>query len=227
MRFAHERILALTLGGMLLVPPMLSQGYFLDPLSEASDRVAEMLTPTAGDAVPAEPRIVADRELANRARALLERSGEIPPPAAELLPSISYARDAAVRHGVPVSIVLAVIHHESRFQERAVSPMGAVGLMQVQPATARAVARDQGLPAPRRADLMEPETNIEIGVALLRALKDEYGSWDRALAVYNAGPAGIAGGGIRADVGPYVRGVKRGAKFLSSPPAPGEAGGSA
>ena len=71
---------------------------------------------------------------------------------------------------------------------------------------------------------MEAETNIEIGVALLRHLKDEYGSWDRALAVYNAGPAGIAGGGIRADVGAYVRGVNRSTKFLSAPPAPGEAG---
>jgi soluble lytic murein transglycosylase-like protein len=217
MRIVTDRMLGIALGGALMLPA-LHGAHLLDrPLDEATGVVVDYVSQTGLEAVPADPGMVADRQLAARARALMVRSGEPAPPLGEILSNVSLARDAALRHGVPVSLVLAVIHHESRFHQEAVSPMGAVGLMQVQPATARAVARDYGLPTPRRGDLMDPETNIELGVALLRTLHEDYGTWDRALAVYNAGPAGLAAGSIRADVGPYVRGIERGVRFLSKP----------
>ena len=88
-------------------------------------------------------------------------------------------RDAARRHGVDTALVKAVIRAESDFVPYAVSPKGALGLMQLMPATARLrnVWR-----------VFEPRDNVEGGVRHLRYLLDRYGGNLRlALAAYNAG----------------------------------------
>jgi soluble lytic murein transglycosylase len=84
------------------------------------------------------------------------------------------------RHRVPPALVKAVIHAESAFDPRAVSPKGAMGLMQLMPATARLL----GVEEPFRAD-----ANVQGGTRYLRALHDRYGSWTHTLAAYNAGPS--------------------------------------
>lgn len=86
---------------------------------------------------------------------------------------------AAAWHGVPVPFVRAVIQAESQFDPRAVSSVGAQGLMQLMPATARRFGV---------ADSFDPQQNIFGGVRYLRWLLDKFGG-DQQLAAagYNAG----------------------------------------
>jgi soluble lytic murein transglycosylase len=84
--------------------------------------------------------------------------------------------------GVPPALVKAVIHAESAFNPRAVSHKGAMGLMQLMPATARSL----GVAEPFTA-----EQNVEGGTRYLRELRERFGSWTMALAAYNAGPDAV------------------------------------
>lgn len=98
------------------------------------------------------------------------------------------ARDYATRNRVSPSLVTAVIETESSYNPRAVSPRGAMGLMQLMPD----VAQSLGVENP-----FEPEENIRGGVTLLRKLLDKYhGDQRLALAAYNAGEGAVdrAGG---------------------------------
>jgi hypothetical protein len=81
-------------------------------------------------------------------------------------------------HGVDAAIVRAVIAVESAFDPKARSRVGAIGLMQLMPATARAL----------RVDPLQPEQNIEGGARYLSALLRMFGRLDLALVAYNAGP---------------------------------------
>jgi len=84
---------------------------------------------------------------------------------------------ASVRYGVDPALVTAVIEVESAYRPDARSPKGAMGLMQLMPATARQYAL---------ADPYDPSANIEAGTRHLRSLLDRY-DVDTALAAYNAG----------------------------------------
>ena len=100
-----------------------------------------------------------------------------------------HIENAAAWHGVPVSFVRAVIQTESQFDPRAVSSVGAQGLMQLMPATARRFGV---------ADAFDPQQNIFGGVRYLRWLLDKFGG-NQALAAagYNAGEnAVVRYGGI-------------------------------
>ena len=88
---------------------------------------------------------------------------------------------AADQHGVPVRLVKAVIQVESSFEPRARSPKGAMGLMQLMPATAREYeARNP----------YDPKSNIEAGTRYLGKLLREF-ELPLALAAYNAGEAAV------------------------------------
>jgi soluble lytic murein transglycosylase len=95
----------------------------------------------------------------------------------------------ADRNGIDEAWIFAVMRQESAFMHNARSHAGAMGLMQLMPATARAVARDLKLKPPRRHDLLQPETNIALGSTYLRQMKERLGdSAIFATAAYNAGP---------------------------------------
>ena len=96
----------------------------------------------------------------------------------------------AKRHGIEKAWVFAVMRQESAFMDDARSHAGAMGLMQLMPATARSVARQMlKRKPPRRHELMEPDINIALGSAYLKQMKGELGdSSVLATAAYNAGP---------------------------------------
>ena len=71
-------------------------------------------------------------------------------------------------------LVLAVIHEESSFRVRAVSPAGAIGLMQIMPDTGREIASNLNYRSHQRRDLFDPTRNIRIGVWYLRWLKKKF-----------------------------------------------------
>lgn len=94
---------------------------------------------------------------------------------------------------LPADWILAVMRQESLFREDAVSPADARGLMQMQPATAAAVARRWHQRAPTPDGLFEPTIAAKLGAAYLRELLDRFGGrLALGLAAYNAGPAAVA-----------------------------------
>ncbi len=96
--------------------------------------------------------------------------------------------------GVDPYLVAAVIREESQYDGRAVSRVGAIGLMQVMPTTATTVARKFGLAEVTREDLFDERTNVRIGVRYLEQLLDQFqGNVVYAVAAYNAGPQAVAG----------------------------------
>jgi soluble lytic murein transglycosylase-like protein len=90
---------------------------------------------------------------------------------------------AAKKHRVPAAFVKSIIAAESGFNCDAVSPKGAIGLMQLMPATAEQYGADPTI----------PEQNVDAGTHYLRVLMDKYSkhrnSLKRVIAAYNAGPA--------------------------------------
>jgi len=101
----------------------------------------------------------------------------------------------AKQHDIDIAWVFAVMRQESAFMANARSHAGAMGLMQLMPATARTVARKvlKQRP-PRRYELYRPETNIALGSAYLKHVKVELGnSAVLATAAYNAGPHRVTG----------------------------------
>jgi soluble lytic murein transglycosylase len=90
------------------------------------------------------------------------------------------------------ALLLALARQESHFDVTAQSRAGALGLMQVMPATGQAVARGLGLRHSRERLAADPAYNVQIGASYLQQMLDRYGgSLPLALAAYNAGPARV------------------------------------
>ncbi|WP_294533930.1 lytic transglycosylase domain-containing protein [uncultured Rhodoblastus sp.] len=98
-------------------------------------------------------------------------------------PFAAFVGEASQRFGIPVSWIRAVMHAESGKDIHALSPKGAMGLMQIMPATWASLRARHGL----GANPYDPHDNILAGAAFLRELHDRYGS-PGFLAAYNAGP---------------------------------------
>jgi soluble lytic murein transglycosylase len=98
----------------------------------------------------------------------------------------------SVRAGLSVELLLAVILVESGGNAYAVSPAGALGLMQLRPFTAEAIASEIGLPWTGSGLLFDPVANVRLGVAYLERLMARYPDVETALAAYNWGPTRIA-----------------------------------
>jgi hypothetical protein len=116
-----------------------------------------------------------------------------PPPGPPSDPWGPYIREASTRFRVPEKWIRAVMRQESGGQEDITSSAGAMGLMQVMPATYAQLAAQYGL----GNDPYEPHDNMMAGTAYLRQMYDRFGS-PGFLAAYNAGPG---------RMGAYVAGV--------------------
>ena len=98
-----------------------------------------------------------------------------------------YVEVYAEAYGVPEELVYAVIRTESDFDSGAVSPVGAVGLMQLMPSTFEWLTNDMLFEHLESGMLYDPETNVKYGTYCLSYLYDRYGDWDLAIAAYNGG----------------------------------------
>ena len=106
----------------------------------------------------------------------------------------------AFRQSLDARLVLAVVEAESAYSPCAVSPMGALGLMQLMPTTAESL---------QVSDPFDPSQNITAGTQYLKQMLERYGgNVAKSLAAYNAGPARVdAAGGVPAipETQEYVR----------------------
>jgi soluble lytic murein transglycosylase-like protein len=120
-----------------------------------------------------------------------------------LAPYDEHIEEAAVRYKIPAALIRAVMHAESAFDPNAISHVGASGLMQLMPQTAREMYVK---------DIFDPKDNIEGGVRYLRVLANEFeGDMVKMVAAYNAGPDAVKkyGGQVPpyAETQAYVRKV--------------------
>lgn len=93
-------------------------------------------------------------------------------------------------HSLDPALVAAVIYHESGYDEDNTSRAGAIGLMQLMPATAQWIASQKAANI-ELSQLNDPDTNVEYGCWYLRYLLDRFGNQQVALAAYNAGAENV------------------------------------
>ena len=104
----------------------------------------------------------------------------------EARPFAALIETVALKHGIDPELVHAVVQAESNYQPSAQSHVGARGLMQVMPST----ARDLGVKSARM--LFDPQENLEAGVKYLKFLLERFdGDLTNAIAAYNAGPGNV------------------------------------
>lgn len=119
----------------------------------------------------------------NRVHAVMKFSAQYKIPA-DLAAKIY---DIALAEGIDPALAYSLVRVESGFYGRAISPVGAVGLTQVMPATARELD-----PTLAYADLFHQETNLRLGFRYLRQMLEKYqGDMRLALLAYNRGPGTV------------------------------------
>lgn len=122
------------------------------------------------------------------------------------MPPAGGFRDIAItkarKHGIPAPLFLSLISVESRWNPRAVSKAGAIGLGQLMPETARGLG----------VNPWDPAQNLEGAARYLAEQKRRFGTWRLALAAYHAGPNAVAQGRISRETTIYVANVLRGAR---------------
>jgi hypothetical protein len=109
-----------------------------------------------------------------------------PPPGPPDDPWGPYINEAASRYDIPGQWIRAVMQQESGGEEQAVSPVGAMGLMQLMPETYQTLEASEGL----GTDPFDPHNNILAGAAYIKQMDDRFGA-PGFLAAYNAGPADL------------------------------------
>lgn len=139
---------------------------------------------------PGKEAPVAEKRRGQRAAAAAGRPSEKSASRQELAPLVAAA---AAAHGLPEELLTAVVEVESNFNPAAVSPKGAVGLMQLMPQTARHL----GVENPR-----DPVANLDGGARYLKQLIARFGNdLSLAIAAYNAGPGAVLRNGT---IPPYA-----------------------
>ena len=143
---------------------------------------AVVVSAPAPPAAVVQPLDVIEARLLARARSL----------SAEEVANLAEAiRAEAARFELAPDLVLAVIEVESQFDAFAVSPMGAMGLMQILPSTGEALAERYDHSWDGARTLFDPVANVRLGIAYLAELRSRFGPWPTALAAYNWGPGAI------------------------------------
>jgi soluble lytic murein transglycosylase len=123
---------------------------------------------------------------------LAVRAGKQATRAGDMFVDVAFPRLPMDSQLLESALIHAVSRQESEFNVTAHSPAGARGLMQLMPATARAVARQSGVAYREAALTTDPAYNARLGATYLRGLIEDYaGSYVLAVAAYNAGPSRV------------------------------------
>ena len=184
---ARQPARRIVLGGALMVPAaVLMAGGQLDTLAE-SERATALKTVQIVETAMTDPVTLEwGQRVIERERDLVVASF-----AEEFDIPVTLAADihsAALEEKIAPRVAFGLVQAESSFRTRAVSPVGAVGLTQLLPSTARWL-----VPGTTRSDLMKPETNLRVGFQYLRYLMDKYdGDEKLALTAYNRGPGTVS-----------------------------------
>lgn len=110
------------------------------------------------------------------------------------MPYLQIVEKYATANNLQVTLIYAVIKTESDFNGEAVSPKGAMGLMQITEKTGHWIASRLDVPDFATEDLMDPEMNIRFGCWYLSYLMDRFnGDSELAIAAYNAGEGTVSG----------------------------------
>jgi soluble lytic murein transglycosylase len=118
---------------------------------------------------------------------LADRGPEIDPRSRVAIADVLIAAER--EHGLDSLLALALMEQESGFRPDAVSPEGGtLGLMQIDPYVGRSVAEELGIPWKNRTTLLDPVTNVRIGVSYLVEMFGRFGKRELALTAYNLGP---------------------------------------
>jgi len=180
MRKAFQLLHGLSLGcgklpifGLLALAASAQVGLIMPAAKAAPATVSEQLSPDAD---------LIDAVLAKRAPELGMRLRR------QLGAAIA---EESARAGYDPLLILAIIDVESEFEEDAVSPRGARGLMQIKPSTLHFLAQKEGLRLTRAEVSADAALCVRLGVRYLRSLHDRFEDLDLALMAYNAGPARI------------------------------------
>jgi len=148
--------------GIASPAPIFAQNRANPPVRQIHDRGhLRRLSGVAFPALPPPPVNIAALPLPERAR---------------------YAAQIGENYGVPREIFAAMVMTESNFNTTARSHVGAIGMTQLMPATAREIG----------VDPHDPQQNLEGGAQYLRQQYDRFGEWPLALAAYNSGPTRVA-----------------------------------
>lgn len=173
-RAARADIVRLTTGATLSVKSATVDGDVMVMVMRSG---GEMRTPKA---IVAE--VLPDEVLHADAASTFALPAYVAPKLAATMPDL--VDRLAAQFGVPANLAQALVTVESNYQADAVSPKGAMGLMQLMPAVARQYAV---------ADPFDPEQNLSAGLQHLKTLLDRFGNQTTsALAAYNAGEAAVA-----------------------------------
>jgi soluble lytic murein transglycosylase-like protein len=164
---------------------VLSSGARLHALRhETVGTIVRLYTSTGTTEIPASQVTGFEQEDYTPPPAPAESAAAPAPPVRQTTPG-ELVEAAARRHGLPPAFVRSVVAAESAFSPSAVSPKGAVGLMQLMPGTAKLYGVDANV----------PEQNVDAGARYLRDLllkyRDDPYQVRRALAAYNAGPGAV------------------------------------
>ena len=169
------------------------------PAVMLENRIEAAKTPAAADAAVLPAVVIEPTEEALSRDPLFEawrkqNSAVLTPATAQLAreykisePLAAEIHKAAVANGITPKVAFGLVRAESSFRTKAVSPVGAIGLTQLMPSTARWLE-----PGITRRELMEPGTNLRVGFRYLRQLIDDYdGNTRLALTAFNRGPGTV------------------------------------
>ena len=163
-----------------------------------------------GNGVPGD--LVRERQLRQLEQHLSEQMKGLDPALHEDLALVILEESEAAQ--LDARLVLAVIEVESGYDPSAVSPVGALGLMQVLPATQQREVGGRG----QADEPDDPVVNVRAGIRYLRRCLDSYPDLDVALMAYNAGPNRLYGwlqaGAVPGEVRGYARRVMEGQERL-------------
>jgi soluble lytic murein transglycosylase-like protein len=188
-RVRRPNMLRLLAGLAVIVPAVMLENRIEEwkgpAAADAAVLPALVIQPTE-EALSRDPvfeawRAKAKMPLLTPAAAQLAREYKISEPlAAEI-------HQAAVANGISPKVAFGLVRAESSFRSKVVSPVGAIGLTQLMPSTARWLE-----PGITRRELMEPGTNLRVGFRYLRQLIDDYdGNTRLALTAFNRGPGTV------------------------------------